>query len=204
MLSFVTDLFRSHSMPSSEEIRLNSAIPIHTPDLWKLEQAPKALIFEYSEYMFGMPKQRKLIGEYPVATAYTRERFTLWKRDHGCHSFGIALNSKASQHKKTVIQGHVFAVDPKVVQFLDNHRENGLSFVRRRVPLTLVTGGDVQAWMYIAKRDFWEPKIIDWDQTYYRSRGGLDYKLTQLFTDPRDWNKQYYRFTEHDVKGNSR
>lgn len=164
-------------------------IPQYTPDIWKLEQFKRQLIFVPDEMKTGFP-HNNLVAEasfipkpkYPVC--YTRKNFTFFKKDLGVMSYPVVLpeNYRPTGFVRypveaANIQGELWSINPTQFILLDNHKHNGVRFIRERVEITLpyrevgwnssrlpVVSDDkndrtTPAWMYIGIPDYWDAMI---------------------------------------------
>ena len=111
------------------------------------------------------------------------------------------------------IKGEVWKVPTKQIPVLDTEMRNGVQFKRHRITLLAserdhqleenrwhkhITGAPrfkhivseertviLRAWMYLAKRNYWNP-IID----------GLSYDRLEMKDDDRPWLRRYYQFNK--------
>lgn len=191
--------------------------PRHTPDLFMLEQQQTVLLFEYGNLMKGMPGHNRMLPFQMKAPAFTIEKFALVKKRLGNGTFPLALrlgllntiqNPKLQQITlpNAKIAGEVYVVPATHIPVLDNYRENGVSFIRKRVNLVLPQIGDdgeparVSAYTYIANKKTWE-KPVAWDMTFYRREGGRDFGQCNTFHDyKRPWISQYHYFDHSDLE----
>lgn len=187
-----------------------------TPDIWKLEQSQYQLIFIPDDMMLGR-NNHKLIAdairnEAPVhPTCFTLERFTMFKKDLGEHSFPVPMKKEyepsnwfRKRPSPAKIKGQLFAIlSPRIIK-LDIHRQNGLQFVRIRQDISLPYREvrynkdkplpdistdylkTVEAWMYVGIPAYWDDLIGD-----MFSFGECDkFELDQ----PKFWIEDYYKF----------
>lgn len=198
-----------------------SAPPKHTPDLWKIEQSPKALLFEYGELAQGMPHANILKGNC-VGYGFTVERFNLIIKNDGRNAFPFAIRAEfddqdlANKMPRLKVRGELYEVPYQKIIELDKLRQNTVVFIRKRIPILLPSvhppegryklignkEGDPQrvlAWVYVGLKDYWM-KEIDWDLKFFRRRGGNVYASASIYDDRRRaWAKQYYQFTPIDL-----
>lgn len=53
------------------------------------------------------------------------------------------------------IIGEVYEVNPTVFRNLDRLEGNGSMYLREKKPVTLLTGGDIEAWVYFGMPRYW-------------------------------------------------
>ena len=200
----------------------------YTPDLCKLEAFKQLRLFVPDNLQRRFDKH-SLLGESKFeAMAFTSDHFHFWKRNLLVDSFPIPL--EAPKDERVIPSNHLFPnsakilgelhlITPDVMVELDNLRQNGVQFVRRRVhvlvPNRLVraTGYhkyekphwddrlngpvvtdpervDIQkAWMYIGVKEYWDPLI---DAGYSFSA------VNQFSAKNRPWLKRYFQFTNYE------
>lgn len=121
-----------------------------TPDIWKLEQSMYQLIFVPDDMMRGRINNHLIAdagkdGDVPVHPAcFTFDRYTMFKKDLGEHSFPIPMDKTFEPsgylRVKPVpakIKGQLYAIlSPQIIK-LDIHRQNGLLFRRERREISL-------------------------------------------------------------------
>ncbi len=186
----------------------------HTPDMWKLEQYIRQLIFVPCDMKEG-GNNHSLIAEAingpSYKDAYTADEYTFWKKDLGGYSFPIVLPKDYRPDGFTIvpvesapIKGELYFIRPPQFKVLDNHKNRGLQFTRERVgiripyrtvsygpkrPLPVISNHNyfatVQAWMYIGVKEYWHDMI-----------GGIFKSQMDLYVhdQPRVWIKKYYKF----------
>lgn len=178
-----------------------------TPDLWRLEQRPRHLLFIYDEMMTKMPYTRRGTLGDPICPAFSKEKFSLWKKKAGKETFPIALDTgfgtiprwaELSQAAPLAsIKGELYSVPIEVIKKLDNSKINGVLFTRRRVKLYVpyqemnASGNpmqrqshEVKAWMYVGN-PLWND-LLD---------GGYYFSPVKLFNPNDTETDQYYFFT---------
>jgi len=144
----------SYGHPDAQWFAEASGENIYTPDIWILRRYEFQLLFVYGTQMQGHP-QHELINAHGAyaATAYTDDRFTLWKKRLGRESYPVALEGseylsdghKAAGYKcpgwalppHTRVQGEIYAIETQQMIALDKHYQNTLEFKRKRVPLLI-------------------------------------------------------------------
>jgi hypothetical protein len=193
-------LFKKPDVPEVEFNIGRCRLPLHTPDLWVLEQSASQLIFEV-----GMPP--KTFGA-PRLDAFTVEKMSLW--DHKGGLVPVRISNKDIMVPRGRIKGTIHDVPTETLIQLDAERKNNVQFIRKRVHLTIpilthrtrdrngvpISFPDwrphqTEAWMYIGVRDYWEPKIT-WDQTFHRNNP--QFSLVPIVKDNRSWLNTYYDY----------
>lgn len=160
-----------------------------TPDIWKLEQYHRQLIFVADDMQTG-GKNNKLVAEASFTaepahpTVYTHHKYTFWKKDLGVHSYTIILPEGYRPTgfvrypvEPARIRGELWAIRPSQFILLDKHKQNGVQFKRDRVriklpsrfvcyddkrPLPNITDQPfhtVTAWLYTGVPDYWDAQI---------------------------------------------
>lgn len=184
-----------------------------TPDMAQLCRYEIQLIFLADEFQRFHPKHEliKTHATY-LCNADTYFPFVVWKKALGEESYPVPMEAEKfslqpwqipRKGDTGVVRGELFAVMPhKVFPILDKHRQNGLQFIRKRVPVQVkyqqksyslrdgwhLSGWRIQtieAWMYMGDPDFW-----NWDAQEYGSLNAV-----RMFKPNDDANPQYYRFT---------
>lgn len=143
-----------------------------TPDIAELEKKEWQRFFFYDETMIDNRKY-DLIKEHIVnwTVAYTVKPFHTWKKNLGVESFPIPFEVDGFASDACRIKGDLMSIKSSHIPVLDIHKQNGLQFIRRRVPIVfavdkVVHGNDgvsiqtmghtiQRAWMYIAVPEHW-------------------------------------------------
>lgn len=208
--------FRDRDKPDPKDWHLQCRL---TPDIWKLEQYHRQLIFVCDDMMKGN-KNHSLIAEASASgddpfhpTCYTLKPFTLWKKDLGTESFPVAMEDGYEPTgflrwpaEPARIRGELYAIRPYQFIKLDIHRQNGVQFRRIRTAITL----PYNQVKYTQKRPL--PKIAGeyietiqawmyvgvpeyWDNLL---GGVFNTKPVDLFEHdkPRTWIDKYYKFKQ--------
>lgn len=139
-LKNMLDTSRFYSVPTKEEVERLTAANMWTPDMMFLEQHQKVYLFVPDNCRAGQKDHEKL-GEMPEfkAVAFTKEKFSFWRRDLGKHSFPVAIRLDNFNSALPVpgapapIRGDLYLVDVSVIKQLDIERRNGLEFKRERI-----------------------------------------------------------------------
>lgn len=153
----------------------------YTPDLAELQQFAQIRVFIPDEVQVGH-HQNYLLGKgvEHIGSAFTvSSEFCMWTRRLGKLSQAVALDNPTSTSisPQARIKGQLFLVGSDSFISLDNYKENGVHFTRRRVPLLFKyrwqqkSDGGYQvvvderrdlmtdAFMYVGKPEFWDKEI---------------------------------------------
>lgn len=143
-----------------------------TPDIADLEKRKFQRFFFYDEtridnHSYGLIKEH--IVNWTVA--YTVKPFHTWKKNLGVHSFPIPFEVEGFAADAARIRGDLMSIESSHVPVLDKHKQNGLQFIRKKVPIVFAVekvvhgqdGSSIQtaghtiqrAWMYIAVPEHW-------------------------------------------------
>lgn len=111
---------------------------LFTPDSNMLQQRPWQNLFLYGEDRpdigNNMAEMEPFIADTPVV-AFTRSHFSMYRKELGAESFPIAIEDKFAFDDHTCIKGYVVSILSSKLYELDNFRQNGKMFVRKRVKL---------------------------------------------------------------------
>lgn len=156
-----------------------------TPDIWRLEQYKRQRIFVADNVLDEQLREASFVGQ-PVwpECCYTHDKYTLWKKDLGAHSYSVILpeNYRPTGFVRypvepAKIQGKLWAVSPTAFISLDKLRDNGVRFTRSRVrislpwrfvayskkkPLPEISRDflhTLDAWVYFGVPDYWDAMI---------------------------------------------
>jgi len=187
----------------------------HTPDIRQLMQYQRQFIFVADDMMYGGRHHELLDSPATMRVhpaCFTLNKFTLWKKDLGSHSFPVAMEEsfKPSNFLRWAVEpakvkGELYTIRPSVFWLkLDIHRQNGVQFRRKRVaiilpyrqvryskarPIPEVTDEyihPVQAWMYIGRPEYWDDQL-----------GGV-FRTSEMtlheHDKPRPWIEKFYKF----------
>jgi len=198
--------------------------PEFTPDLWLLEQKKAHLFFIHDDMAQLQPfhdlvKAGSLSGFYPMNYGYTAKKFTFVKKNLGLKSFPIALDLPFEDREKLPqymsnehrIRGEIYAIRPRQIVELDNHRQNGVQFQRIRVninigfrklmrhSITSSTGKKYSEYnltkeemisqemcMYVGRRDYWMDQL---------ESGFFDFQPIDIIEEDRVWINKYYQYS---------
>lgn len=196
--------------------------PEFTPDLWELEQKKAHLVFIHDDMMQLQPNhhliQGGLSGFYPFQYGYTTKKFSFVQKELGTKSFPIALDLRdlaqelpmyiADSHR---IRGEVYAVRAPTLIELDNHRRNGVEFVRKQVNVNIgyrkvyrshwfnAYGNKkyeynlgreemttVTCWMYLGREEYWKDQLL---------ADAFNFNPVDIITEDRLWLQKYYQYS---------
>lgn len=198
-------------------------LPEFTPDLWELEQKKEHRVFIHDDMMQLQPnhelvRQGSLSGFYPFQYGYTTKKFSFIQKELGLKSFPIALDLRdlaeelpmyiADSHR---IRGEVYAVRTPTLIALDNHRQNGVQFQRRRVNINIgykklykshwfnAFGNkkynyqlgkeemlSVECWMYVGRNEYWKDQLL---------ADAFNFNPIDIVTEDRLWLTKYYQYS---------
>ena len=111
----------------------------NTPDVALLERKLFNRVFVFDDMMKGHPGHDKFIREHSafLATGFTAECMTLWKKKLGKLSFPVALPDTFHTTPSVPIKGELYALETSQILELDKERENGVQFIRKRINIVL-------------------------------------------------------------------
>lgn len=207
-------MFNLFKRRDAEAMFIASRTLLYTPDICLLEAKLMHRIFIPDETMRGHYNYQ-MIGEHSayLCLGYTYDRFECFRRITNQSLIAIPSGDKQTEpyHPRgpARIKGEVHLIETAGLIKLDNHKENGVQFERKRVrilvaayPQKTASDGNIQLgqehvfpiemWMYVAKQDYWEPLIDD----------GYLFKPVDVFVakKPKKWLTKYYQFLK-DPKG---
>lgn len=162
-----------------------------TPDMWKLEEYYFQNVFIYNEMMKGCSKFGQFLdgNSVKLSAAFTKDdHYVLWQKKLGEYSTTFALPMSEDQMLGNTtlfgapakILGQVYAMRADQIKKLDEHLENGIQFVRKRIKIEIpysyvnrsrderiVNGNNaperklkvIPAWAYIGRLDYWSEQI---------------------------------------------
>lgn len=173
--------------PKEEDLQLPSMKEIldaseeatrYSPDMVELEDYRKVALFVYDGLKDAHPQHDALEGGEFYGTAFTKSKFSFWKKQLGpaTRSFALAGAEGDVVAIPRPIKGELYFVEPGHLFELDKKYENGVSYQRTRVSLVLpyrerawvrpnhiiteeVKTRKVRAWMYLGVRDYWQPQL---------------------------------------------
>lgn len=98
-----------------------------------------------------------------ICKAYTVPRLSYWEHaDERTYEI-IVLQTKSLPRSR--VEGILYSVTDEELKFLDKRRQNGVEFDRKLLPVTVPFSdnyGDmiqVNAWIYLAKKEIWTGRI---------------------------------------------
>lgn len=187
-----------NKLPENFFQEAKNAIPKHTPDICLIEQSATHLVFDYGD--------QRSYGSH-VSTAFTQERLSMWQQNSMDGAPPIVLKAWGdviSEVPRAKIGGDLYLMSTEELVYLDKHRENGVVFQRKRVPLNVpdFRNGDtplnIRAWMYYGCKEHWGESIA-WNQTFHRGRGG-EFSVAPTYRDDRRWVGNYFKYAWRDAK----
>jgi gamma-glutamylcyclotransferase (GGCT)/AIG2-like uncharacterized protein YtfP len=210
MLTGLKKLIFGSALPSAEWFEEADREVDFTPDMWNMERRQFQLLFVYDEMMNGH-RQHNLISEHSVgvATAFSQEKFILWRKNLGKESYPIPLTKRYTSVPPARIKGELYAVSSPQYKELDKYKVNGVHFIRVRMNVDIPyrqlvkTRQDqgtvlleekiqtIRAWMYVGVPSFWDDMIDS----------GYLFSPVRSYTPNREWLGNYYYFSckEYDA-----
>lgn len=144
-----------------------------TPDLHEIEQQKQHFLFVCDDLMTGHRRHHLLDGSKRRAWAFTKAPFSVWKRKAAKDTSVIPFEGPSPLVPNCVIKGEVHFVPTSIIKLLDDHKVNGVQFIRKRVRIViphrewyydedmkLVHSSreirqHLSPFMYVAAPDFW-------------------------------------------------
>lgn len=212
------DSRKSFDVPSSHWLNAADRVTEYTPDVAALERFEWVRIFICDEYQRDHRNYQHLTDSVYLASAFTEDKFTLWKKKLGQLTTAIPLHTEdqgpqprwADQMRgPAIIRGELHAIRPQSLFLLDRLRENGVSFERRRVKVllpvreekwhssnagkisTTIQNVEMRAWMYVGVPGFWEP-LLD---------GGYLFDQVKIYTPTNPQLSHYSYFSPMEYNG---
>jgi len=145
----------------------------YTPDLAKLREKPAHFMFFVDDLKRGHRRHEMLKGAEFFATAFSRSGYSMWKHNLGKETFPIPFEDSDAVVPFSKVKGELYLVPTDMIKILDEHRQNGVQFIRKRVRLaipfrTVRMDKDAKvvytsrtreqywsAWMYVGINDYW-------------------------------------------------
>lgn len=180
----------------------------------------RALLFEYGDAQFQCRNHDLLEDATLLHPAYTVQNFSLWNKLQGRSTFPIALSMRETP--KAPIAGQLYRVTDKTLNDLDYHRDHGVSFVRKIIPIAIPYDQSMVVWtdgsekraqsfsstafkitnamVYIGAQERWKAHF-NWDRNFYK-KNGSDFRLATRLVDNRS-NKPFFRFMPKDMGRNN-
>lgn len=188
----------------------NTWTPPFTPDVSYLEMQEFVPLLEFGDAQRSQPNYR-LIDEHSFFEAHaftTKEAFVMYRHANE-EPTAIAFAKGRKTRNRARIRGELHMVQSKGIFALDIHRQNGIKFRRIRIPVDLphreemiITDPDtghyrrfltglqhykkIDAYVYLAVPEFWEPKLD----------GGYEFPLCTLKEPKGPKSKPFYTFSE--------
>ena len=203
-------LIRTNTLPPQEWLSAASEPLKFSPDYSRLERYEYQLLFVCDELQRGH-RLNPALGDQAMfgATAFTKDKFTLWKKRLGRWSSATVIDRGYHDVMSSRVKGEIFAVRPWDLKNLDTIKENGYHYARRRIILDVpyrqvywqkdgpggggvhVTQSKVQqvkAWAYVGLPEYWDDQIDS----------GLLFKPVGLFFPRKEYEEPYYCFTSQE------
>lgn len=156
-----------------------------TPDMAQLCLRPYQRLFVPDEMMQGRFRNNMLTEEATRRLwAFTVDNFSAWRRALGKASTIIPLETKFTSMPFAPMRGELWRVPSPVFKELDNYKQNGVDFIRKRVSLaipitterknilhgrsgpyvrtqeTRTVDYTIDAWMYVGNPEYWNHKLV--------------------------------------------
>jgi len=188
-----------------------------TPDIWKLEQYMRQLIFVPDDMKSG-GRLNRLLTETSWTptplhpTCYTHDDYTFWKKDLGDASYPVVLPKDyrpSGYIRKDVIpaaiKGELWAIRPSGFLALDKQRQNGVQFRRERVmikyPWRELGWSKTQPVPKISHLEYFTT-VTAWMYIgvpeYWDNQIGGIFQTSQMdvfeHDVPKDWVNKFYKF----------
>lgn len=105
----------------------------YTPDMAILEQHKYQLVFIYDEMMLGHPEYDIIKeGSAFAYNAFTAVPYTMFKEKGGKDTRALIIEDPYHNILQRRVSGELHYVEPKQFLKLDEYKENGVQFIRRR------------------------------------------------------------------------
>lgn len=184
-----------------------------TPDAAILSRKESHLFFIADEMMEKHYDYARLGAEATnICQVLTQDKFSYWKKNLGKKSFALALENGYTEKRQ--IRGELHLLLTEQIFKLDEHRENGVQYDRKRVKLILpytqtqmkyqqmgfvledvpLMDKTINAWMYVGRSEYWD-KLLD---------GGYMFSPVKHFTPHNPLLQQYYYFTNREYDETTR
>ncbi len=165
-------------VPNKEYMDVLSEALKYSPDISELQKHTGQLLFVYDQLKKNEPRHALLAnGSIFFGTFFTHETYSVWDRvsDHTV----VAMEDRT---KPARIQGELYGVRPSRFLTLDKEKENGYTFIRKRVTVDALCFNPqevvvpVESWMYLGNPDYWNSRVDN----------GYNYSISK----PRAYNKR--------------
>lgn len=135
--NFLPDTFnveKERDLPTKEYIQQQLNRYRFTPDIYKLDQYEKQLVFIADELMKAFPLHLNFIkGAQYCGTAYTHNLFSVFKYKVPGKVSPIVLPTKYHVPRSCRVKGELWLVPAYHIPFIDTYKMNGEVFQRLRV-----------------------------------------------------------------------
>lgn len=179
----------------------------YTPDLAKLREKRAHYMF-FPDDMKRGHRRHAMIKESSkfCAQGFTKSGFSMWRHNLGQESYPISFEDKDAFVPFLKLKGEVFLVPTDTIKILDEHRENGVQFLRKRVRISIpfrIQRMDRDAkvihtsrtyeqhlspWMYVGVNDHWVELL-----------NGIQFSpVTQQYFGKEMESMKYYEFVYKD------
>jgi hypothetical protein len=214
------------SVPSQDWRNYANAGTHFTPDIVSMEQHNHQLLFTPDELKRGHSKNSLISDGKFIAVGFTQSPFSFWEKQLGTDSFPVPIQEKVFTDilrdlpPSCRIKGEIHALRPSNFLTVDEHKQNGVQFIRRRVKILIPSReirtydlGDnypkalqgkktiilpekvtiIRAWMYIGVQDYWKD-LLD--------AGFSGFKAVNNYSkDDKPWLTRYYDYPKVPYKG---
>lgn len=186
MFKAIKRMFSNHRIEPTVQEEI-ARMRFYTDDMVELQKKLGHPLFVCDDMQDGHPNNF-LLSDFPVEhIAFTQAHYTMLKHDLGFKSYPLVFEKPLDRHNPPpihAIKGELRIVSHTRLNSLDGHRENGVSFIRKLVPIIIpckelffkdrahaeaVFGHNVgkclvkdqgvyrtEAWMYFAVPEYWD------------------------------------------------
>ena len=194
----------------------------YTPDIAMLQQRQHPLVFVYDEMMQAHPKYADILGNGSAFAynGFTQNLFYLFKEKGFKDTRAFIFEADLLRLPKRRVFGELHYAEPETFFKLDEYKENGVQFIRRREKIDIYYSqllkpvlGDAQSRQEFKQVFDTEAPVIlkhlvqtvyAWTYVavtpywYNLLDGGYMYELTKHFEPNRVTIGEYYKFTLDD------
>lgn len=172
-----------YPIPNKGEVR-NALMDVqYTDDMWYLSRFRYQWLFVWDRFM--SIHDGKIEGA-KFCISYTSNNYQMFKKDLGEQSYPIILRSRLKDVKPPwalptpgfahKIKGELWLIEPNYFYFLDKFYENGHTYLRKRISVTVPQHqkvydleahsfrytpilGSLQAWIYVGNPKVWRDLV---------------------------------------------
>lgn len=130
-------LFPPYGFPTMDQHLEMVSENCFTPDLSELEQYVTHPVFVPDDLMTGHRRHHLLGGAERKAWAFTKQSFSVWKHKKKKYTHPILLEERSSIIPNSVVKGELYFLPTDTIKAIDNHRTNGIQFIRKRLPVVV-------------------------------------------------------------------